>query len=183
MPHAAATWANLRAIREQAPLSTTSPTTSRWRSWRTACSRSAPRPRWCTPKKRSRTSSASHAHWWSTSGPCRRPGSRRWQRAARRAHALGKPWVLDPVGCGATPYRTRAAAQLVELQPSVIRGNASELLALAGAALGPDQRRRQHPQRRGSERGGGRPGAPHEHRGRGDRCGGSDHRRRALAAG
>jgi hydroxyethylthiazole kinase len=59
------------------------------------------------------------------------------ERAALRARALGKPWVLDPVGCGATPYRTRTAAKLVELQPNVIRGNASELLALAGAARGP----------------------------------------------
>ena len=30
---------------------------------------------------------------------------------AARAGALGKPWVLDPVGCGATPYRTRTAAR------------------------------------------------------------------------
>ena len=59
------------------------------------------------------------------------------ERAALRARALSKPWVLDPVGCGATPYRTRTAAKLVELQPNVIRGNASELLALAGAAGGP----------------------------------------------
>lgn len=59
------------------------------------------------------------------------------QRAARRAGEIGRPWVLDPVGCGATPYRTRAAAQLLELRPSAIRGNASELLALAGAARGP----------------------------------------------
>jgi len=59
------------------------------------------------------------------------------QRAAHRAGELGRPWVLDPVGCGATPYRTRAATQLVELRPTVIRGNASELLALAGAARGP----------------------------------------------
>lgn len=27
--------------------------------------------------------------------------------AAKRAVELGKPWVLDPVGCGATPYRTQ----------------------------------------------------------------------------
>ena len=26
--------------------------------------------------------------------------------AAAQAVHLGKPWVLDPVGCGATPYRT-----------------------------------------------------------------------------
>ena len=33
-------------------------------------------------------------------------------RAAARAHALGKPWVLDPVGVGATRYRTETARAL-----------------------------------------------------------------------
>jgi hydroxyethylthiazole kinase len=56
------------------------------------------------------------------------------QRAAARALQLGKPWVLDPVGCGATPYRTRVAAELAQQKPTVIRGNASEILSLAGAA-------------------------------------------------
>jgi hydroxyethylthiazole kinase len=59
------------------------------------------------------------------------------RRAAARATSLGRPWVLDPVGAGATPWRTGAAAELVELHPTVIRGNASEILALAGAAGGP----------------------------------------------
>jgi hydroxyethylthiazole kinase len=59
------------------------------------------------------------------------------KRAAARASALGRPWVLDPVGAGATPYRTRTALELIELLPVVIRGNASEILALAGAAAGP----------------------------------------------
>ena len=27
--------------------------------------------------------------------------------AAAAAKRLGKPWVLDPVGCGATPYRSQ----------------------------------------------------------------------------
>lgn len=52
--------------------------------------------------------------------------------AVTRAAALGKPWVLDPVGCGATAYRTQVAAELAGLKPSVIRGNASEILSLAG---------------------------------------------------
>jgi len=52
--------------------------------------------------------------------------------AVRRANALGKPWVLDPVGCGATAYRTQVAAELAALKPGVIRGNASEILSLAG---------------------------------------------------
>lgn len=54
--------------------------------------------------------------------------------AARRAAALGKPWVLDPVGCGATPYRTAVAIDLAALGPAIIRGNASEIMSLAGAA-------------------------------------------------
>jgi hydroxyethylthiazole kinase len=54
--------------------------------------------------------------------------------AAKRASALGKPWVLDPVGCGATRYRTGVAAELARLRPSIIRGNASEIMSLAGAA-------------------------------------------------
>jgi hydroxyethylthiazole kinase len=54
--------------------------------------------------------------------------------AAARAGTLGKPWVLDPVGAGATAYRTRTARELAERRPTVIRGNASEILAVAGAA-------------------------------------------------
>jgi hydroxyethylthiazole kinase len=42
--------------------------------------------------------------------------------------------VLDPVGCGATPYRTAACLAMLRLRPAVVRGNASEILALAGAA-------------------------------------------------
>jgi hydroxyethylthiazole kinase len=52
--------------------------------------------------------------------------------AVMRARALGKPWVLDPVGCGATAYRTQVAAELAALAPAVIRGNASEILSLSG---------------------------------------------------
>jgi hydroxyethylthiazole kinase len=59
------------------------------------------------------------------------------EKACGRARMLGKPWVLDPVGVGATRYRTRAAADLAHGRPTVIRANASEVLALAGAASGP----------------------------------------------
>lgn len=51
--------------------------------------------------------------------------------AAIRAKAAGIPWVFDPVGAGATPYRQAAAVALARLGPSVIRGNGSEILALA----------------------------------------------------
>lgn len=54
--------------------------------------------------------------------------------AARQAARRGIPWVLDPVAAGATRYRTSTAAELVQLGPAVVRGNASEILVLAGAA-------------------------------------------------
>lgn len=48
------------------------------------------------------------------------------------AQAAGRPWVLDPVACQATALRRRVAAELVGLGPTIIRGNASEILSLAG---------------------------------------------------
>ena len=54
------------------------------------------------------------------------------------AVAAGKPWVLDPVGCGATAYRTAATVALARKGPALIRGNASEVAALAAALAGRD---------------------------------------------
>lgn len=52
-------------------------------------------------------------------------------RAARRAGERNIPFILDPVGAGATPYRTRTARELLrECPPAIIRGNASEIMAL-----------------------------------------------------
>jgi hydroxyethylthiazole kinase len=52
-------------------------------------------------------------------------------RAGRAARAKGVPVVLDPVGAGATKLRTETARQLIrDVHPAVIRGNASEILAL-----------------------------------------------------
>lgn len=56
------------------------------------------------------------------------------RRAIMRMNEDGKPWVLDPVGCGATPYRTAVAVELSRLSPAIIRGNASEIMSLAGAS-------------------------------------------------
>lgn len=53
--------------------------------------------------------------------------------AAAAAGQAGKPWVLDPVAVGATAYRRDVGARLVALNPAIIRGNASEILALGGA--------------------------------------------------
>ena len=52
--------------------------------------------------------------------------------AAKKAHELGKCWVLDPVGAGASKLRLDTISKLLEYKPSVIRGNASEILAVAG---------------------------------------------------
>ncbi|MEJ6401882.1 hydroxyethylthiazole kinase [Yoonia sp. 2307UL14-13] len=54
-------------------------------------------------------------------------------QAAKAADERQKPWVLDPVAIGATAFRQNVAATLLEHQPTVIRGNASEILALSGA--------------------------------------------------
>lgn len=53
--------------------------------------------------------------------------------AADAANKTGTPWVLDPVAVGATGLRRDTGARLLQYKPTVIRGNASEILALAGA--------------------------------------------------
>ncbi|CAI8219291.1 MAG: Hydroxyethylthiazole kinase [Marinobacterium sp. xm-d-530] len=53
-------------------------------------------------------------------------------KAAKQMNSQSKPWVFDPVGVGATKYRQQASKQLLTLKPTVIRGNASEIMALAG---------------------------------------------------
>lgn len=54
--------------------------------------------------------------------------------AAVAANAAKVPWVLDPVAHFATHYRAKAALDLLVLKPSIVRGNASEIIALAGGA-------------------------------------------------
>jgi hydroxyethylthiazole kinase len=52
--------------------------------------------------------------------------------AGKRAIQRGIPVVFDPVGVGATPYRNQVATSIVEhCKPNIIRGNASEIMALA----------------------------------------------------
>lgn len=55
--------------------------------------------------------------------------------AGARAGELGHAIVLDPVGAGASALRTSTASELLDEMPvTVIRGNMSEVKALAGAA-------------------------------------------------
>jgi hydroxyethylthiazole kinase len=52
-------------------------------------------------------------------------------KAARQARKKGIPVILDPVGAGATAYRTKTARDLIANEPpAIIRGNASEIMAL-----------------------------------------------------
>ena len=54
--------------------------------------------------------------------------------AGEAANEHGIPLVVDPVGVGATPTRTRVATRLVEeLDVSVLKGNYGEITALSGA--------------------------------------------------
>ncbi len=64
-------------------------------------------------------------------------------KAGKRANTLKVPVILDPVGSGATRLRTDSAKRIMkEISIQVIRGNASEILSLAGEGVGIfDQRR------------------------------------------
>ncbi|RXX57652.1 hydroxyethylthiazole kinase, partial [Enterobacter cloacae] len=64
------------------------------------------------------------------------PRAQSMRRAIESAVAAGKPWTLDPVAVGALAFRTRFCHQILALKPTAIRGNASEILALAGMSAG-----------------------------------------------
>jgi len=65
---------------------------------------------------------------------------------AERSHAMlaaihsadksSTPWVLDPVAVGGLAFRSQFAREILALHPAAIRGNASEILALAGVNTG-----------------------------------------------
>lgn len=54
--------------------------------------------------------------------------------AGKTASAKNTPIILDPVGVGATSYRTKVCKQIIdECKPTIIRGNASEIIALCNS--------------------------------------------------
>lgn len=66
--------------------------------------------------------------------------SNHWVEAMKRAMTAASqkqiPIIFDPVGAGATPYRTRICQDLLNTaRPTVIRGNASEIMALLNADI------------------------------------------------
>jgi hydroxyethylthiazole kinase len=58
-------------------------------------------------------------------------------QAGKEAQRLKIPVVLDPVGCGATQFRTDATQELMrEISPAIIRGNASEIRSIVCNSAG-----------------------------------------------
>ncbi len=56
--------------------------------------------------------------------------------AVAGANEASRPWVLDPVAVGGLTWRTGMATELLKQQPAIVRGNASEILALTGGTGG-----------------------------------------------
>jgi len=56
--------------------------------------------------------------------------------AAEAAQRAGKPWALDPIAAGGLPWRGSVAAELLQFKPAIVRGNASEIIGLAGLGGG-----------------------------------------------
>ena len=57
-------------------------------------------------------------------------------KAGKATHEAGGVVILDPVGVGATAYRTDTAWRIIEeCHPDIIRGNASEIMALINADI------------------------------------------------
>ena len=54
------------------------------------------------------------------------------KEAATVANANKIPWILDPVAHFISSYRAQATKDLLSLKPAIVRGNASEILTLAG---------------------------------------------------
>ncbi len=69
-------------------------------------------------------------------GTLSHPQAELMRSAVDAAHAAGVPWVLDPVAVGLLRFRTEFCHELLAMRPTLIRGNASEIMALAGEAAG-----------------------------------------------
>lgn len=58
------------------------------------------------------------------------------RQAIVAAQEVGTPWVLDPVAVGGLSVRTAFALEILEHRPAVVRGNASEVMAVAQVGAG-----------------------------------------------
>lgn len=64
-------------------------------------------------------------------GTLTQPRAEAMLAAVTAANNAGTPWTLDPVAVGALSFRSEFCQQLLALKPAAVRGNASEILALA----------------------------------------------------
>jgi hydroxyethylthiazole kinase len=62
------------------------------------------------------------------------PAAESMERACAAARMHGKPWLLDPVAAGLLTFRDETIRKLLRHRPSIIRGNASEIMAVARIA-------------------------------------------------
>ncbi|MDB5510345.1 MAG: hydroxyethylthiazole kinase [Hyphomicrobiales bacterium] len=66
-------------------------------------------------------------------GTLSQPWADSMEVATTAARVHGTPWVLDPVGAGGTQFRDHVIQKLLRHRPAIIRGNASEIMAVANA--------------------------------------------------
>ena len=67
-------------------------------------------------------------------GTLTQPRAQAMRAAVEQAKSSQTPWTLDPVAVGALDYRRHFCHELLSFKPAAIRGNASEIMALAGIA-------------------------------------------------
>ncbi|MFP9230228.1 hydroxyethylthiazole kinase [Pectobacterium cacticida] len=67
-------------------------------------------------------------------GTLERSRAEAMRAAVNSVNQVGTPWVLDPVAVGGLHFRTDFCRELLAKKPAAIRGNASEIMALAGLA-------------------------------------------------
>ncbi|WP_299622797.1 hydroxyethylthiazole kinase [uncultured Tateyamaria sp.] len=65
-------------------------------------------------------------------GTLSEPWAKAMMASARVARANNVPWVLDPVAHFISRYRKGVAQELMALRPTILRGNASEIIAMTG---------------------------------------------------
>lgn len=64
-------------------------------------------------------------------GTLKQIAAKSFPEAAKAAVELNKPWVMDPVAAGLNDTRNAIIRDLKPYKPSIIRGNASEIITLA----------------------------------------------------
>ena len=69
-------------------------------------------------------------------GTLTQPRAQAMRAAVESANRSATPWALDPVAVGALSLRSDFCRELLLLHPAAIRGNASEIMALAGQSAG-----------------------------------------------